>query len=86
MNAFSVEIGKHHSVFDVAAGYGRIAKFIDPSNSYQGIDLNEIFINHGRKQGLHLEVKNIFDPNGIFNPGKKVHADIEFAMSHIKEK
>lgn len=63
MDKFSYEVGKDQSVFDVAAGYGRIAKFIDPSNSYYGIDLNETFIKHGRKFGLDLDVKNIFDQN-----------------------
>ncbi len=63
MDKFRDEVGKNRTVFDVAAGYGRIAKFIDPSNSYYGIDLNEIFVNHGRKNGLNLEVRNIFDPD-----------------------
>lgn len=31
------------------------------------------------------EVKNIFDKDNIFNPGKKVHGNIKFAMSHIKK-
>jgi len=29
-------------------------------------------------------VKEIFDPKNIFNPGKKVGADLEYAMKHIK--
>lgn len=33
---------------------------------------------------LFEEVKNIFDPKGIFNPGKKVHASMDFALRHIK--
>lgn len=41
MDKFSDEVGKNQSVFDVAAGYGRVAKYIDSSNSYYGIDLNE---------------------------------------------
>jgi FAD/FMN-containing dehydrogenase len=32
------------------------------------------------------EVKDIFDPLGIFNPGKKVHADLKYAMSRVKPK
>lgn len=34
---------------------------------------------------LFEEVKNIFDPQGIFNPRKKVHGDLKFAMDHIRE-
>lgn len=33
---------------------------------------------------LFEQVKEIFDPNNIFNPGKKVHADLGYAMRHIK--
>jgi FAD/FMN-containing dehydrogenase len=32
---------------------------------------------------LFLEVKDIFDPLRIFNPGKKVEGDIQFAFHHI---
>ncbi|NCS83124.1 FAD-binding oxidoreductase, partial [Candidatus Saccharibacteria bacterium] len=32
---------------------------------------------------LFEEVKNLFDPNGIFNTGKKVGGTYEFALSHI---
>jgi FAD/FMN-containing dehydrogenase len=33
---------------------------------------------------LFEETKNIFDPQGIFNPHKKVKGDLEFAMSHVR--
>ena len=61
MSAFSVEVGKGQSVFEVAAGYGRIADFIDASNIYYGIDLNKIFVAYGLKKGRHLEGRDIFD-------------------------
>lgn len=32
---------------------------------------------------LFREVKNIFDPYGIFNPGKKLDGTYEFALKHI---
>ena len=34
--------------------------------------------------GLFKRVKEIFDPKNIFNPGKKVGSDLEYAMRHIK--
>ena len=34
---------------------------------------------------LFQEVKNIFDPKGIFNPRKKVKGDLEFAMDHLRQ-
>ncbi len=30
------------------------------------------------------EIKKIFDPQNIFNPGKKVGADLNYALNHIK--
>ncbi len=33
--------------------------------------------------GLFREVKNIFDPLGIFNPGKKVGGNLEYSIEHI---
>lgn len=33
---------------------------------------------------LFEETKNIFDPQGIFNPRKKVHGSLDFAMKHIR--
>lgn len=40
---------------------------------------------YGKKMvKLFENVKYIFDEKGIFNPGKKVHGSIKFAMSHIK--
>lgn len=30
------------------------------------------------------EIKKIFDPQNIFNPGKKVGADLKYALEHIK--
>jgi len=35
---------------------------------------------------LFEEVKRIFDPDNIFNPGKKVGASMEYAMEHIEHK
>ena len=62
LDAFRLEVGKDNSVFEVAAGYGRMARFIDPSNEYYGVDLNEIFVNYGRKKGVRLEIGDVFDP------------------------
>lgn len=35
--------------------------------------------------GLFKDVKNIFDPDNIFNPHKKTDATWEYSMSHIRE-
>lgn len=33
---------------------------------------------------LFQEVKRVFDPDNIFNPGKKVGANLEYALAHLK--
>lgn len=33
---------------------------------------------------LFEKIKEIFDPENVFNPGKKVGASLEYAMNHIK--
>ncbi len=35
--------------------------------------------------GYFQEIKNIFDPEGIFNPHKKASADWDWTMSHIRQ-
>ena len=34
---------------------------------------------------LFKKVKQIFDPDNIFNPGKKVGADLDYAMGHLRK-
>ena len=96
---FSREVGQNKSVFDVAAGYGRMSRFLDPSNIYYGIDLNNSFVEYGKKQGIHLEAKDIFDchaytPCDIFVvvdiihhlPLNRLSALFDLIFSHAKEK
>lgn len=40
---------------------------------------------YGKKiYGLFEDIKHIFDPQNIFNPGKKVNSDLKYAFAHIK--
>lgn len=39
----------------------------------------------GVVSNLFKQTKQIFDPNNIFNPGKKVGGDLDFAMKHIRQ-
>ncbi|MDP3779111.1 MAG: FAD-binding oxidoreductase [bacterium] len=36
--------------------------------------------------GFFLETKKIFDPENIFNPGKKINVTLDYAVSHIDTK
>ena len=37
-------------------------------------------------EALFLETKRIFDPENIFNPGKKVNGDLQYSLAHIAAK
>ena len=43
-------VGQNSTVFDVACGFGAMQKYLDPSCSYRGIDLNETFVRYGRER------------------------------------
>ena len=40
------------------------------------------------EEGVRLfsQTKHIFDPQNIFNPGKKTNGDLSFALSHLSLK
>lgn len=62
LEAIARAVGRGRNVFDIAAGYGRMAGVIDASNRYHGIDLNEAFVRFGRRKGRDLAVADILDP------------------------
>lgn len=63
LSEFKRQVGENASVFDVAAGYGRMSKYIDSSNSYSGIDLNETSLLHAKQLGHEVKRGDIFDPS-----------------------
>ncbi len=62
LKRFSEEVGQDVTVFDVGAGFGQMARYLDSSTSYYGIDLNQKFVEFGRRKQRDLAVKDIFDP------------------------
>ncbi|MDQ1350247.1 MAG: hypothetical protein QG657_548 [Acidobacteriota bacterium] len=54
-------VGVKKNVFEAGCGYGRLQKYIDPSCSYSGIDLNKKFIAFGRKRNRDIHVGNVLD-------------------------
>lgn len=54
-------VGRNKTIFEPAAGYGRMAQFLHASNKYSGIDLNPIFINFARNTHINVHKGNIFE-------------------------
>lgn len=69
-------VGMKKSVFEAACGYGRLQKYIDPSCTYTGIDLNEKFIAFGRKKNRNIHVGHVLDVNQYRDSDVILLADI----------
>ena len=54
-------IGGGKTVFEAGCGYGRMQKYLDPSCVYSGIDLNEKFVEFGRKKNRNIKIGNVLD-------------------------
>lgn len=74
-------IGKNKTVFDVACGTGQLAKYLNPSNKYSGVDLNKKFVNHA---GPGIKEANIFDEKVY--PKKADFIVISHTLHHIHPK
>ncbi|HSX15861.1 MAG TPA: class I SAM-dependent methyltransferase [Candidatus Saccharimonadales bacterium] len=82
LRAFRRAVGKHVSVFDVAAGFGGMAGHIDRTNTYSGIDLNDVYLAHARQQGLDVRRGNIFDAAAYKSADVFILVDV---VHHIAE-
>jgi SAM-dependent methyltransferase len=69
-------VGVKKKVFEAGCGYGRLQKYIDPSCSYSGIDLNKKFIAFGRKRNRDIHVGNVLDVNQYRDSDVILLADI----------
>lgn len=76
LKEFSKEVGKNGAIFDVAAGFGQMARYIDSSNTYQGIDLNTKYVDFGCRQGRDLKVRDIFDRMAYPNSDVLILVDV----------
>jgi SAM-dependent methyltransferase len=54
-------IGEKKSVFEPGCGYGRMQKYLDPTCTYSGIDLNRQFIEYGKQRNKDITVGNVLD-------------------------
>lgn len=59
-------VGKDKSIFEVAAGYGRMADYIDSSSRYSGIDLNPFFLNYAKKKARNVTRGDMFNPASYY--------------------
>ena len=69
-------IGKKKNVFEPACGFGRLQKYLYDSCSYSGIDLNEIFINFGRKRGLDIKIGDVLEEKNYIKSDIIILCDI----------
>lgn len=61
LSTFKNEVGKNVDIFDVAAGFGQMSKYIDVTNTYYGIDLNKKYVRYANKRGRCIVLGDIFD-------------------------
>lgn len=54
-------VGRGKSVFEPACGYGRMKKYLYPDCRYSGVDLNETFIEYGKKRKRNINVGDALD-------------------------
>ena len=69
-------IGKEKNVFEPACGFGRLQRYLYDSCSYSGIDLNEIFINFGKKRGLDIRIGNVLEETNYIKSDIIILCDI----------
>jgi SAM-dependent methyltransferase len=76
-------IGRNKSVFEPACGYGRMKKYMYPDCSYSGVDLNETFIEYGRKKNRNVSLGNALDRECYREADTVLVCDI---LHHLKVK
>jgi SAM-dependent methyltransferase len=54
-------VGRGKSVFEPGCGYGRMKKYLYPDCSYSGVDLNETFIEYGKKRNRDIDIGDALD-------------------------
>jgi SAM-dependent methyltransferase len=69
-------IGKEKNVFEPACGFGRLQRYLYDSCSYSGIDLNEKFINFGKKRGLDIRIGNVLEETNYIKSDIIILCDI----------
>jgi len=70
-------------VYDLVLSYGGSITAEHNDGLVRGPYVEQMF--GAEVYGLFRKVKDIFDPDGIFNPGKKIDVDWEWAMAHMRK-
>lgn len=70
-------------VYDLVLEYGGSTTAEHNDGLIRGPHLKKMF--GAKVYRFFEETKRIFDPQGIFNPGKKVGADLSYALKHIRK-
>lgn len=71
-----------HEVYDLVFSYGGSMSGEHNDGLIRSPYLKKMF--GDEVYALFEETKRIFDPENIFNPGKKVDADLAYALDHLK--
>ncbi|MEK7193170.1 MAG: FAD-binding oxidoreductase [Patescibacteria group bacterium] len=69
-------------VYDLTLKYGGSITAEHNDGLIRGPYLKKMY--GAKVYGIFKEIKSIFDPEDIFNPGKKMEADLQYALAHIK--
>jgi SAM-dependent methyltransferase len=76
-------IGQNKKVIDLGCGSSNLAKYLNKSCLYTGIDMNPNFVNESKKKGLNVILGDMFDQKNYSECDVVVAADI---IHHIHKK
>ena len=69
-------------VYDLVLSYHGSITAEHNDGLIRGPYLRQMYGDHGYE--LFRQIKTIFDPQGIFNPGKKVDVNWQWALAHLR--
>ena len=70
-------------VYDLVVSFGGSITAEHNDGLIRGSFLNKMY--SPEIMQIFKEIKNIFDPKNIFNPGKKINASWDYAMAHLRK-
>lgn len=84
LREFKKQVGKKVSVFDIAAGFGNMARCLDSSDTYTGIDLNQTYVAYAQRRGLNVQIGDIFDDKAYKPTDVSILVDVVHHIPEVK--